>query len=157
MSRNEVLIDAPVGTVFGVLSDARRYSDWVVGASRIRTVDGEFPGPGSGFGHTIGIWPLLINDETKVVRREGEQRLTLRAEIGALGSATVDLRLEPVESDSRTLVSLVERPVTGPIRWWHNPLQDRAFWFRNWLSLLLLKRIAEGRAGAPHEPTGEPE
>ena len=88
MSHNQSLIDAPVGAVFDVLRDARRYSDWVVGASRIRTV---------------------------------------------------------------------ERPVMGPLRWVHNPLQDRAFWVRNWLSLQQLRRIAEGRAGAPHEPTGEPE
>jgi hypothetical protein len=157
MSRNETMIDAPVETVFSVLSDARRYPDWVIGASRIRTVDHNFPEAGSSFGHKIGLWPLLINDETKVVAREGERRLTLRAEIGAFGAATVDLRLEPTEDEIRTRVQLIERPVTGPIRWVHNPLQDRAFWVRNWISLLLLKRIAEGRVGAPQEPSGEPE
>ena len=156
MSRNEVRIDAPVDTVFAVLRDPRRYADWVVGAVGIRTVDDGFPAPGTRFGHKIGFWPLLIHDETEVVDSDGERRLTLRADIGALGAATVDLRLEPVEDATCTLVTMTERPVTGPIRWVHNPLQDRAFWLRNWLSLLLLKRIAEGRASEPHELSGEP-
>jgi hypothetical protein len=155
VSRNESLIDAPLDAVFDVLRDGRRYADWVVGASRIRTVDPQFPEPGTSFGHKLGVWPLLFNDETKVVRRDGSRRLLLRAEIGIFGAATVDLRL--TSEGKRTRVALIERPVTGPIRWVHNPLQDRAFWVRNWLSLHLLKRIAEGRAGPPDEPTGEPE
>lgn len=156
MSSNETVIDAPVGDVFQVLSDARRYPQWVVGASRLRTVDPEFPAPGSRFGHKIGIWPLLLNDETKVVRREAERRLTLQAEIGVFGAATVDLHLEPVDA-GRTRVRMVETPVTGPIRWFHNPLQDRALWVRNLISLQLLRRIAEGFAGEPAPPSGEPE
>lgn len=156
MSSNETVIDAPVGDVFQVLSDARRYPQWVVGASRLRTVDPDFPEPGSSFGHKIGIWPLLINDETKVVRRDGERRLLLQAEIGVLGAATVDLYLEPVGND-RTRLRMVETPVTGPIRWFHNPLQDRAFWMRNLVSLALLRRIAEGFANEPAPPSGEPE
>jgi carbon monoxide dehydrogenase subunit G len=156
MSRNETLIDAPPDVVFAVLSDPRRYSQWVVGASRIRTVDGHWPEPGARFGHKIGLWPFLFNDETKVVECEDERRLTLRAEIGAFGAATVELRLEP-QGVGRTLVSMTERPSMGPISWVHNPLQDRAFWFRNLISLQLLKRIAEGRAGAPEELSGERE
>jgi carbon monoxide dehydrogenase subunit G len=154
MSRNATLIDAPPDAVFRVLADARRYPQWVLGASRIRTIDGDWPEPGARFGHKIGIWPFRISDETKVVDREGERRLTLRAEIGAFGAATVDLVLEPV-GVGRTEVSLVERPVTGPISWVHNPLQDVAFWVRNWISLQMLKRIAEGNAGAPREPSEE--
>ena len=154
MSLNETLIDAPPAAVFAVLADPRRYAEWVVGASRIRTVEGSWPEPGSRFGHKIGVWPLLITDETKVVGREGERRLTLRAEIGAFGAATVDLRLEPVDG-GRTRLRMIERPTMGPIRWVHNPVQDRAFWVRNWLSLLLLRRIAEGRAGEPRELSGE--
>jgi uncharacterized protein YndB with AHSA1/START domain len=156
MSRNETLIDAPPDAVFRVLADARRYSEWVVGASRIRSVDANWPEPGASFGHRIGLWPFVLHDETRVVRRDDERRLTLRAEIGALGAATVDLLLEP-DGPDRTRVSMEERPVTGPIRWVHNPLQDRAFWLRNWLSLQLLKRIAEGHADAPKQPTGERE
>jgi hypothetical protein len=157
MSRNETEVDARVEDVFGILADARRYPEWVIGASRIRTVAADFPSPGSSFGHKIGLWPFLINDETKVVRLERERRLTLRAEIGAFGAASVDLRLEPIDDGLRTRVSLVERPVQGPIRWVHNPLQDRAFWIRNWVSLQLLRRIAEGRAGEPRDLSGEPE
>jgi carbon monoxide dehydrogenase subunit G len=156
MSVNEAVIAAPVEAVFAVLSDARRYPEWVVGASRLRTVDDTFPEPGSAFGHKIGIWPLLINDETKVVARDGMHRLTLRAEIGAFGAATVDLRLQPDGAD-HTRVRLTETPAMGPIRWVHNPIQDRAFWLRNFLSLQLLRRIAEGHATEPAPPSGERE
>jgi uncharacterized protein YndB with AHSA1/START domain len=155
VSRNETVIDAPVEVVFDVLRDARRYEDWVLGAWRIRDVDPDFPEPGSRFGHKIGIWPLFIHDETKVLRREDESRLVLQAEVGAFGAATVDLRLSP--DGDRTRIALIERPVTGPMRWFHNPVQDRAFWVRNWISLQLLKKIAEGHGGRPREPSGEPE
>jgi carbon monoxide dehydrogenase subunit G len=156
MSVNEAVIAAPVEAVFAVLADARRYPEWVLGASRLRTVDDRFPEPGTAFGHKIGIWPLLINDETKVVARDGVRQLTLRAEIGAFGAATVDLRLAPDGAD-HTRVQLTETPATGPIRWFHNPIQDRALWVRNFLSLQLLRRIAEGHAGEPTAPSGEPE
>ena len=65
MSRNESLIDAPLEAVFDVLQDGRRYADWVVGASRIRKVDPQFPEPGTSFGHKLGVWPLLFNDEAE--------------------------------------------------------------------------------------------
>jgi carbon monoxide dehydrogenase subunit G len=152
-----MVVDAPVDAVFAVLRDPRRYADWVLGATRIRTVDDGFPAPGTSFGHRIGLGPLLINDETKVVHADDDRRLTLRAEIGAFGAATVDLRLEPTDDGARTRVIMTERPATGPIRWVHNPIQDRAFWLRNWLSLLLLRRIAEGRADEPRDLSGEPE
>jgi uncharacterized protein YndB with AHSA1/START domain len=155
VSRNEAVIDAPVEVVFEVLRDARRYEDWVVGAWRIRDVSPDFPEPGSRFGHKIGFWPLFIHDETKVLECEAEHHLLLQAEVGALGAATVDLRL--TAEGNRTRVELIEKPVTGPLRWVHNPLQDTAFWVRNWLSLQLLKAIAEGHGGEPREPSGEPE
>jgi carbon monoxide dehydrogenase subunit G len=156
VSRNEIRIDAPVDTVFAVLQDPRRYADWVLGAVRIRTADDDFPAPGTSFGHQVGIWPVLVKDETKVLTVDGDRHLTLRAEIGPFGAATVDLQLESVDGDVCTRVVMTERPVTGPIRWLHNPLQDRVFWLRNCLSLLLLKRVAEGRGSEPHEPSGEP-
>jgi uncharacterized protein YndB with AHSA1/START domain len=157
MSRNVAIIDAPAAAVFAVLSDARRYPDWVVGASRLRTVDADFPAPGTAFGHKLGLfWPFQFNDETKVVRNEPGRRLTLRAEIGVFGAATVDLQLEEFDDD-RTRVVLEETPAMGPLRWFHNPAQDAAFWLRNWLSLACLRWIAEGNAGPPKPPTGEPE
>lgn len=157
MSRNVAIIDAPAETVFAVLSDARRYPEWVLGASRLRTVDDDFPAPGTAFGHKLGLfWPFQFNDETKVVRNEPDRRLTLRAEIGVLGAATVDLQIEEFDSD-RTRVVLDETPAMGPLRWFHNPAQDAAFWLRNWISLAGLRWIAEGHATPPAPPTGEPE
>lgn len=155
MSRNEAVIDAPIEVVFDVLRDARRYEDWVIGTWRIRDVDPDFPEPGSRFGHKVGFWPLFINDETKVLASVGEHRLVLQAEVGAFGAAKVDLRLTP--QGDRTRVELIEKPVTGPLRWVHNPLQDTVLWVRNWLSLQLLKAIAEGHGGEAREPSGEPE
>ncbi len=43
--------------VFSVLADGWLYSGWVVGASRIRAVDEQWPAVGSKIHHSVGSWP----------------------------------------------------------------------------------------------------
>ena len=50
--------------VFAVLRDGWTYPVWVVGASRMRSVDEGWPAPGSKLHHSFGAWPLLLNDTT---------------------------------------------------------------------------------------------
>lgn len=47
MARNRVHIRAKPEAVFAVLSDPGRYPEWVVGASRVRDHDSQFPALGS--------------------------------------------------------------------------------------------------------------
>jgi hypothetical protein len=52
--------------VWDVLADGWTYSQWVVGNSRMRAVDAEWPAEDSTIQHSIGVWPAVINDETIV-------------------------------------------------------------------------------------------
>jgi len=143
MSRNALVIDAGPEAVWAVLADAFRYQDWVVGAREIRVADGDWPAPGSSFGHRIGlVGPLTLTDETTVRDAQPGRRLLLRAEIGFLGAADIELVLEPAGPWS-TLVRMREKPVSGPARWFNNPMQEQAFWVRNLLSLVRLKFLVE--------------
>ena len=72
-------IDAPPERVFDVLADGWLYASWVVGASRIRAVDDDWPARGSCLYHSVGVWPALISDSTEVVDVDRPQFLQLRA------------------------------------------------------------------------------
>ena len=52
--------------VWAVIADGWTYSQWVVGNSRMRAVDPNWPQPGSTLHHSIGVWPAVINDSTVV-------------------------------------------------------------------------------------------
>ena len=56
------MVRATPADVFAVLADGWLYPSWVVGASRVRGVDGTWPQPGSRIHHSVGVWPLLIDD-----------------------------------------------------------------------------------------------
>ena len=55
-------VAAPCERVWEVLAEGWTYTHWVVGNSRMRAVDPNWPEPGSSIRHSIGIWPLVIND-----------------------------------------------------------------------------------------------
>src|SRR6476469_10361131 len=74
--------------VWDVLADGWTYASWVVGASRVRSVDPSWPAPGALIHHSAGAWPLLLDDETEVVESEPGRRLVLQARGRPLGAAT---------------------------------------------------------------------
>ena len=54
-------VHAPAEVVWSVLADGWLfYAAWVVGASRIRAVEPEWPNPGGRLHHSFGVWPALI-------------------------------------------------------------------------------------------------
>ncbi len=75
-ARNTRLMRCTPDDLFAVLSDGWLYPIWVVGAARMRDVDEQWPQEGSQIHHSLGIWPVMIHDETKIVE------WTLRAECG---------------------------------------------------------------------------
>ncbi len=112
MAVNEIHIAAPPGRVFDVLSSGQRYAEWVVGAKRIRAVDGTWPEPGSRFHHTVGIGVLAVHDNTKVLQLEPPRRIVLVARARPFGRAEVEL---VVESDGAgTRVRMREEPTGAP-------------------------------------------
>ena len=66
-----------------MLADGWSYATWVVGAARVRDVDPGWPATGSRVHHSVGLWPLLIQDFTLVECSEPPRelnRLALLAE-----------------------------------------------------------------------------
>ncbi len=96
--------------VWDVMADGWTYSQWVVGNSRMRAVDPNWPAVGSTIRHSIGVWPLMIDDETVVEKCVPLEKLVLHAK-GQLGGARVILRLSDIPDGCR--VTMEEYPVSG--------------------------------------------
>jgi uncharacterized protein YndB with AHSA1/START domain len=132
--------------VWDQIADGWTYSQWVVGNSRMRAVAANWPAPGSTIHHSIGVWPLVIDDETVVEECEPERRLVLIAKGRPLGAARVTLRLSDTDTGCR--IEMSEVPVSVPLKW----LPERAAlafaWPRNRECTWRLAALAE-RNGAP--------
>ena len=132
--------------VFRVLSDGWLYAGWVVGASRMRAVEPNWPGAGSQLHHSFGVWPALIDDKTIVEQFEPPRRMVLRARGWPIGEARVTVDVKPRGGIS--VVRLREEPVAGPGRYVPRPLLDLLLHWRNTETLNRLAFLAEGTADA---------
>jgi uncharacterized protein YndB with AHSA1/START domain len=137
-------VEASPREVFSVLADGWLYSGWVVGASRIRAVDDQWPAVGSQIHHSVGSWPALIDDTTEVVECTPDQRLVLQARGWPLGEGTVYIDLE--DTGGGCLVRMREDASRGPGRLVPKPIRQLSILPRNRESLRRLQLIAEGRA-----------
>ena len=106
-------VEAPAAAVWGVLSDGWLYANWVVGTSRVRFVDLEWPAVGSTLQHSFGVWPAVVSDESQVLESEPDRRLVIRAEGWPMGEARVELTLDARDDGSCDVV-MVEDAVAGP-------------------------------------------
>ena len=141
MSENHAYIDAPPDAVFDVLSDPWSYAYWVVGSSRTRGVEGDWPEPGSKFHHTQGFYGVGLKDSTESIAATRPRQLVMEVRFRPLMVGKVELRLRP--RGRGTHVTMIEYPVAGPIAKVHNPALDRAFLARNVESLRRLRKLAE--------------
>ncbi|MHA6782037.1 SRPBCC family protein [Pseudonocardia saturnea] len=105
-------IAAPPARVFATLADGWTYPLWVVGASHMRAVDPDYPAVGSRLHHSVGLWPLLIEDTTEVLEVDPDRRLVLRARGWPTGAARIGLELVPAAGG--TLVRMTEAASAGP-------------------------------------------
>jgi uncharacterized protein YndB with AHSA1/START domain len=130
----------PPEAVWGALADPAGYAYWVVGSKEVRDADPGFPAPGTKFHHTIGFGPLTLRDHTEVIEAERPRYLRLRAKGRPLGTATVILRMTPL--DDGTCVEIVEHP-DGPYSILAlNPLLQLFTKVRNAESLMRLEELA---------------
>ena len=142
-------IAAPPERVFEVLLDPRYYGYWVVGSRAIRSVDPDWPAVGSRFHHVIGKPPLTVRDHTCIEEIDPPKRLKLRAKARPLGTAIVDLKLDP--NATGTHVTMTEEPGDSLSAFVFQPLTHLAVWRRNVTSLARLKELAEGRGPSPDQ------
>ena len=148
MSRNTRVIKTTPDRVWAVLADGWLYPLWVVGATRMREVDDGWPSVGSKIHHSVGVWPIVLNDDTEVLECEPQRRLKLRARGWPPGEADVELRLTAVGEG--TEVEMLEDVTAGPAKIVPKPVRAPLITWRNTESLRRLAFLAERRA-APAE------
>ena len=146
MATNRRIIDASTRDVWSVLADGWLYPLWVVGAARMRDVDESWPEQGSRLHHSVGLWPLLINDYTEVLDVVPGKSISLRARAWPLGEAQVDMRL--TAKGEKTEVEMEEFPTAGPGRLVPPPSQGLSLKLRNHEALRRFASIVEKRAAA---------
>lgn len=141
--------------VWSVLSDGWGYAGWVVGADRIRAVEGAWPNRGARIHHTVGAWPGQVDDETEVLACDPGRRLVLQARGRPAGQARVEISLEPLAGGGCE-ISIVEDVTHGPALLVLGPVRRLAVDVRNVETLRRLVGIAErwepqfrGSTGAP--------
>lgn len=129
--------------VWEVLTDGWLYALWVVGAARMREVDDGWPAVGTRLHHSVGTWPLLIDDTTEVLEVEEGRRLLLLARGWPAGQAHVEITLEARGTD--TVVTMVEQATAGPGALLPKVIQDPQLHVRNVEALRRLAYVVEGR------------
>lgn len=145
MSLNTAHLDASPDQVWAVLADGWLYPLWVVGATRMRSVDQAWPARGSGLHHSAGSWPLVLDDSTEVLDCEPERLLRLKARGWPFGEAEVSIELTAEGTGTR--VTLREDAVSGPGALLPGALQRPVLTWRNSESLKRLGFLVEGRTG----------
>ncbi|HEY7051167.1 MAG TPA: SRPBCC family protein [Mycobacterium sp.] len=136
-------IAVPCDRVWEVLADGWTYSQWVVGNSRMRAVDKNWPAEGSTIQHSVGVWPLVIDDETIAERCLPERELVLLAKSGVGGAARVTLRLSDTPDGCR--VEMSEVGAKGPMSLMPDRLTQIAVDIRNRECLWRLENLARHR------------
>jgi len=127
--------------VWDVIADGWTYSQWVVGNSRMRAVDPNWPAPGSTIHHSIGVWPAVINDQTVAEKCLPLEELVLLAKTGPFGAARITLRLSDIPDGCH--VEMDEVAVRPPMGWVPYPVQAVGLWPRNRETLCRLGALAE--------------
>ena len=130
--------------VWAVMADGWTYSQWVVGNSRMRAVDPNWPDVGSTIRHSVGVWPLLLDDVTAVEDCQPLHRLVLLAKGRPFGKARITLRLFDIDGGG-CRIEMAEVPVGAPMGWVPNRLALAAAFPRNRECTWRLATIAERR------------
>ncbi len=143
MSTNSRLMHATPEQVWEVLADGWLYPLWVVGASRMREVDDGWPTPGTRLHHSVGSWPLLLDDVTESVEAVPGARLVLHAHAWPAGRAEVTLRLSPVGAETEVVIE--EQATAGPGALVPRLAQDPLLGWRNVEALRRLAYLVENR------------
>ena len=144
MSNNVRLMACSPQDVFDVLADGWLYPAWVVGASRMREVEEDWPLAGSRLHHSFGVWPALLNDDTVVEEWDPPRKMVMRPQGGPVGEALVTLEVRPRKVGC--IVRIQEKAQNGPASLIPSPLLDIYLQARNAETLRRLAFLAEGKA-----------
>ena len=144
MSRTTRFMRCAPDDVFKVLADGWSFASWVVGAARIREVDGTWPAAGSQIHHSVGLWPMLIDDTTSVISIDRPHAIELKVRAWPTGEGRV--RLECTAEEGGTRVVMIEDATAGPAKVIPPSVRDPMLDARNTESLKRLGYLAERKA-----------
>ena len=144
MTRTRQDVDATPDAVWRVLSDGWLYPLWVVGATRMRDVDDHWPAVGARLHHSVGVWPVVIDDHTEVLDSVEGRMLELKARAWPSGEAEVVIRIE--DRGVGSTVTIDDDIVAGPGRLLPAPARALPLQIRNRETLRRLGWLAERRA-----------
>ena len=143
MSEVRRTIRAEPDVVWDVLADPTTYPDWLVGAQVIRSVDSDFPKPGSDFHHSVGPnEDLTLPDSTTALEAERPHKLSLKVRARPFFEGIVRFRLIPADAGTELVID--EEPI-GPLRF-AAPLLRPLIVARNAKSLERLRDLVESRS-----------
>lgn len=137
-------LGCPPAAVLDVLADGWTYAAWVVGAARIRSVDPAWPAPGARIEHSVGLWPLLLDDVTIVREWRPGSGIELRARGWPFGEAHVGIAVQPRDGGG-CVVRMTEDAVRGPGASLPRALRSAVIRPRNAETLRRLGLLASGR------------
>lgn len=110
MTTVSATIEAPLADVWDALVDVRTYPTWLIGATKIRSVDDGWPAPGTAFHHEVGFGgPFTIADRTRCDAVEPQHLLQLDVRAWPLVHGKVTFTLTP--SNGGTQIDLEEHPI----------------------------------------------
>ncbi|MEV1113496.1 SRPBCC family protein [Actinosynnema sp. NPDC049800] len=115
-------VPTSVERVFAVLADGWSYAGWVVGAAHIREVDAGWPGTGTRIHHSVGAWPLSVQDVTTVLDVDPPRMLELEARLWPLGAARIRFDLKATSDGCE--VTMLEEAIKGPLSLLPEPAQS---------------------------------
>ncbi len=139
-------VDASVDDVWDILSDGWLFPLWVVGAGRMREVDAGWPEVGTRLHHSVGGWPLLLDDRTEVLEIQPLRLLRLRAHAWPTGAAEVLITVDP--DDAGSVVRIWEDASDGPGTLVPRIARQWAIAARNREAMRRFAYLAEGRRSA---------
>ncbi|GAB7110042.1 SRPBCC family protein [Streptomyces phaeofaciens JCM 4814] len=140
MARNRQLILSSPAEVWALLSDGRRYGEWVSGTQEVTAADAHWPDVGARLRVRVGVGPLVLDDTCVVRICEPQRRLELEAKADPFGAARIAMRLIPWGEN--TLFVLDWHPLRGPGIRMHGLPVDYVVRIRNGMMLTKLARIA---------------
>ena len=143
MSTTSRPIQATPEQVWSVLADGWLYPLFVVGAARMRDVDETWPAVGARLHHSVGSWPVMVDDTTEVLEVEEAKRILLLARAWPAGQAHVEMTVRPDGASS--VVTIEEQATAGPGALIPKAIQDPQLHVRNIETLRRLAFVVEGR------------
>ncbi|WP_030613599.1 SRPBCC family protein [Streptomyces sclerotialus] len=141
MAVRHQLIARKPPAVWAVLSDCRRYGEWVVGPSDSEALDGSWPEVGAAIRYKLRLGLLELDGQTVVRRHEPPRALELEALCDPFGSARIALDIRPWGEE--TLVIVDEHPLRGFGGLVHNFALDALLQLRHRNMLKRLAKVVE--------------